>query len=78
MPTIRITLEPDTLADLDAIRARSGYTRSEQVAGMIEAAKEEEQEILRRDSDTDDEIWCRACGRARCLGCVNEDGCAEE
>lgn len=46
MPTIRITLTPASLADLDAICKRSGYSRSEQIAGMIEAAKAEEVEIL--------------------------------
>lgn len=48
MPTIRITLTPESIADLDAICKRSGYSRSEQLAGMIEAAKEEEADILRR------------------------------
>lgn len=48
MPTIRITLTPETIADLDAICKRSGYSRSEQIAGMIEAEKVEEVEILRR------------------------------
>lgn len=48
MPTIRITLTPESLDALDAICKSSSYSRSEQVAGMIEAAKEEERQILRR------------------------------
>jgi hypothetical protein len=39
MPTIRITIaiDADSLARLDALCAASGYSRSEQIEGMIDA-----------------------------------------
>lgn len=71
MPKITITLTDSALAQLDAICAKSGYTRSEQIEGMIaaEAAEDSpEEQCVRGNAGL-----CPTCGDPRCFGCTEED-----